>query len=382
MGDRLEGRLRRKLYKSPPPSNSSSSHQTFLLDDEVASSTDLARISAFMNQIHLSSTTLSDDSRKHVLSHPLIRSPSPEQVPFALNPSVVTVVPSQQPVSPFFPETLDGNTGYGYGAHNTLYDSYMRTAVDPMHVLGPTLSCPNSDSSAESSAMPRSSVNPHPPSKKPVSRSHSTSHIIRRWSMLHVPDETLAVELEQFRRITKIRQRRKSDKARSSYSHCNTLDQFTTTPLAADPDQFQFPAKDDSLASDGTHVDTALSGAFVYGGPELPQKFWLADEEEDTRSDEDDISDPSDDDSDIPEDDPQTPLDVEDHQEQAWKVAREVLFRCRELVRTEKAHFSKLVQLKDGQVIVSLSPLLYLSDRSVRSADFDTTAIFTYVISS
>ena len=174
--------------------------------------------------------------------------------------------------------------------------------------------------------------------------------------MLHVPDETLAVELEQFRRITRIRQRKKSDKAKSSPTQCNTLDQSGASPLGADPDQIHFPTNDDCPPADGTHVDAALSGAFVYGGPGLRQKFWLVDDDEDdARSDEDDISDPSDYDSDTPEDDPQTPPDVEEHQEQAWKVAREVLFCCRELVRTEKAYFSKLVQLKDGQVILSLS---------------------------
>lgn len=170
-----------------------------------------------------------------------------------------------------------------------------------------------------------------------------------------MPDETLAVELEQLRRITRIRQRRKSDKAKSSFTHCNTLDQhqFGASPLGVGPDQIRFPTKDDCFSNDGTHVDATLSGAFVYGGPELRQKFWLVDdEEEDARSDEDDISDPSDDESDIPEDDPQTPPDVEEHQEQAWKLAREVLFCCRELVRTEKTYFSKLVQLKDGQVIL------------------------------
>ena len=311
-----------------------------------------------MNQIHRSSTPLSDDSRKHVLSQPLIRSPSPEQVPFALNSSVVTVVPSQQPVSPFFPESLDGSALYGYGTHNALYDSYMRTAIDPIHVPDPTISCPNSHSSAESSTMARSPANLHSRSKKSVSRSASTSHIIRRWSMLHVPDETLAVELEQLRRITRIKQRRKSDKVKSSPGHYNTVDQLGALSLGAGQDQIRFPTTDDHFANDGTHVDATLSGAFVYGGPELRQKFWLVDDDdEDARSDEDDISDgpPSDDDSDTPEDGPQTPPDVEEHQEQAWKVAREVLFCCRELVRTEKAYFSKLVQLKDGQVIISLS---------------------------
>jgi hypothetical protein len=202
--------------------------------------------------------------------------------------------------------------------------------------------------------------------------------------MLHVPDETLAVELEQFRRITKIRQRRKSDKVKSSFSHCNTLDQFSASPLGADPDQIQFPTNDCDFPGEGTHVDAALSGAFVYGGPELRQRFWLADdEEEDARSDEDDISDPSDYDSDTPEDDPQTPPDAEEHQEQAWKVAREVLFCCRELVRTEKAYFSKLVQLKNGQVIFSLSFFCSdLSHHSIRSADPDTTPFYPYVISA
>ena len=355
MGDRPDGRHRRKLYKSPPPSSAPPFHQTFLLDDEAASSTDLARISAFMNQIYLSNPPLSDDSRKHVLSRPLIRSPSPEQPPFALNPSAVTVVPSQRTVSPFYPETFDGSAEYGYGTHNTLYDSYMRTAIDPMHVPDPPLSCPNSHSSAESSTMARSPTDLHLRSKKPVSRSASTSHIIRRWSMLHVPDETLAVELEQLRRITRIRQRKKSDKAATSFTRCQTSGQFSVSPLDPDSDQIRFPAKDDYSSNDGAHADATLSGAFVYGGPGLRQKFWLVDDdEEDTRSDEDDISDVSDDDSDTPEDidDPQTPPDVEEHQEQAWKLAREALFCCRELVRTEKTYFSKLVQLKDGQVIL------------------------------
>ena len=360
MGDQLGGRPRRKLYKPPPPSSSSSFHKNPLLDNEVASSTDLARISAFMNQIHRTTTPLSDDSKKHVLSHPLIRSHSPEQVSFALNPSALTVGPAQQPLSPFYPETLDGNTLYGYGTHNALYDSYMRTAIEPMHVPDPTISCPNSHSSAESSAIARSPANPHSRSKKPVSKSASTSHIIRRCSMLHVPDETLAVELEQFRRITRIKQRRRSDKARSSFSHCNTLDQLSASPLGARQDQIRFPAEDDYFPNDETHVDATLSGAFVYGGPGLRQRFWLVDDdEEDARSDEEDISDPSDDDSDTPEDDPQTPPDAEEHQEQAWKVAREALFCCRELVRTEKAYFSKLVQLKDGQVNIQCSSFFF-----------------------
>lgn len=352
MGDRLGGRQRRKLYKPPPLPGWSPFHQNSLLDDVNASSTDLARISAFMNHIHHPSPPLSDDSRKHFLSHPLIRSPSPEPVPFALNPSVVTVVPSQQPLAPFFPENLEGNTGYGYGAQNALYDSYMRTAVNPMHVLDPSLSCPNSHSSAESSTIARSPANLYSQSKKPVSRSTSTSHIIRRWSMLHVPDETLALELEQLRRITRIRQRRKSDKTKSSSTHCGTFEQPSASFYCAGSDQIRFPIRDDDFTNDETNANATLSGAFVYGGPDLSQRFWLADDDEDARSDEYDISDVSDDDSDTPEDDPQTPPDVEEHQEQAWKLAREALFCCRELVRTEKMYFSKLVQLKDGQVIL------------------------------
>jgi len=168
-----------------------------------------------------------------------------------------------------------------------------------------------------------------------------------------VPDEILAVELEHLRRITRIRQRRKSDKAKSSFAYYNTLEPLCVSPLGTDPDQIRFPTNEDYFAYDGTHADATLSGAFVYGGPGLRQRFWLADDDEDEyRSDEDDISDSSDDDSDTPEDDPQTPPDTEVHQEQAWKVARKALFCCRELVRTEKAYFSKLVQLKDGQVIV------------------------------
>lgn len=168
-----------------------------------------------------------------------------------------------------------------------------------------------------------------------------------------MPDETLAVELEQLRRITRIRQRKKSDKARSSFTRCNTLDQLSASPSGAVLNRIRFPTKEDYFTHDPTHADATLSGAFVYGGPDLRQKFWLADDDDDeARSDEDDFSDVSDDDSDTPEDDPQTPPDIEDHQEQAWKVARKALFCCRELVRTEKAYFSKLVQLKDGQVIL------------------------------
>ena len=168
-----------------------------------------------------------------------------------------------------------------------------------------------------------------------------------------MPDETLAVELEQLRRITRIRQRRKSDKAKSSFTRSNTLEQLSASPLGALPNRIRFPTKDDYFTHDPTHADATLSGAFVYGGPDLRQKFWLADDDDDeARSDEDDLSDVSDDDSDTPEDDLQTPPDIEDHQEQAWKVARKALFCCRELVRTEKAYFSKLVQLKDGQVIL------------------------------
>lgn len=355
MGDRRGGRLRRKLYKPPPTSSWFPFHQNPLLDDEVASSTDLARIIAYMNQFHRPNSPLPDDSRKHVLSPPFIRSPSPEQIPFALNPSVVTVVPTQPPVPSFDPTTLDGYTGYGYGAQNALYDSYMRTAVNPIHVPDPPLSCPNSHSSAESSTMARSPTNLHSQSKKSVSRSASTSHIIRRWSMLHVPDEILAVELEQLRRITRMRQRRKSDKAKSSFTRCNTLEQPGASPPGTASGQIQFPTEEDYFVHDPTHADATLSGAFVYGGPDLRQKFWLADDDdEEARSDEDDASDASDDDSDTPEDDLQTPPDIEDHQEQAWKVARKALFCCRELVRTEKAYFSRLVQLKDGQVILSV----------------------------
>jgi len=345
------GRQRRKLYKPPPPSSSFPFHQNFLLNDVAASSTDLARISAYMNRLHRSSPALSDDPRKRVLSNPFIRSPSPEQIPFALNPSAVTVVPCPPPVPHCYPATLDGYIGYGYGTDNALYDSYMRTAVDPIHVPDPSLSCPNSHSSAESSTMARSPTNLHSRSKKSISRSASTSHIIRRWSMLHVPDEILALELEQLRRITRIKQRRKSDKAKSSFTHWVTLEQPSASPFR---DQVRFPTKEDYFIHDPTHADATLSGAFVYGGPGLRQKFWLADDDDDDegRSDEDDISDVSDDDSDTPEDDLQTPPDIEDHQERAWKVARKALFCCRELVRTEKTYFSKLVQLKDGQVIV------------------------------
>jgi hypothetical protein len=166
--------------------------------------------------------------------------------------------------------------------------------------------------------------------------------------MLHVPDETLAVELDQLRRITKMRQRRKSDKAKSTFTLCHAQE-----PLDSAPDQIRFPTKEDYFTYDETHADATLSGAFVYGGPGLRQRFWLADDdEEEVQSDEDDISDPSDDESDTPDDDLKTPPDTEEHQEQAWKVARKALFCCRELVRTEKTYFSKLVQLKDGQVII------------------------------
>jgi len=166
-----------------------------------------------------------------------------------------------------------------------------------------------------------------------------------------VPDETLALELEQLRRITRLRQRRKSDKAKF-FTRCNTLE-LSASPPGAISDRIRFPTKDDYFSHDPTHADATLSGAFVYGGPDLRQKFWLADDDDDeARSDEDYLSDASDDDSDAPEDDLQTPPDIEDHQEQAWKVARKALFCCRELVRTEKAYFSKLVQLKDGQVIL------------------------------
>lgn len=187
-----------------------------------------------------------------------------------------------------------------------------------------------------------------------------------------MPDETLAVELEQLRRITRIRQRRKSDKAKSSFTCCSTLEE-RTAPLGAPTDQVRFPTKDEYFAHDGAHADATLSGAFVYGGPDLRQKFWLVDDDdEDIRSDEDDISDPSDDESDTPEDDPQTPSDIEEHHEQAWKVAREALFCCRELVRTEKSYFSKLVQLKDGQtltpppsLLTSYIPALILASNSL-----------------
>lgn len=367
MGDRQRGRLKRKLYKPPPPSNQFPFLQNSLLNDQVASSTDLARISAYMNQFHRPSPPVSHNSRKHVLSHPFIRSPSPEQIPFTLNPSAVTVVPAQPPVSPFYPATLDGYTAYGYGAHGALYDSYMRTAVDPIHVPDPPLSCPNSHSSAESSTMAQSPTNLQFRSKKSVSRSTSTSHIIRRWSMLHVPDETLAVELEQLRRVTRIRKRKRSDKAKTSFTHRSTFE-LGASPSCAVPDHVRFPTEEDYFTYDSIHADATLSGAFVYGGPELRQKFWLADDEdEDGRSDDDDISDVSYDDSDNPEDDIQTPPDIDDHQEQAWKVARKALFRCRELVRTEKDYFSKLVQLKDGQVIIIFSSFLFsLSDHSIR----------------
>lgn len=381
MGDRLGGRQRRKLYKLPPPSVGFPFLQTPLLDDAAASSTDLARISAYMNQIHRPTPPL---SRKRSLSQPFIRSPSPEQIPFALSPSVVTVVPSQPPIPPpFYPATLDGYTWYGYGTNNVLYDSYMRSAADPSHTPDPPLSCPNSHSSAESSTMPRSPTNLHPSgSKKFLSASASTSNIIRRWSMLHVPDETLALELEHLRRVTRMKQRRKSDKAKSTFTQYDTVEQLSASPLDCVQDQIRFPTKEDYLAHDETHAEATLSGAFVYGGPGLRQRFWLADDdEEDGRSDEYDISDPSDDDSDIPEDDLQTPSDTEDHQEQAWKVARKALFCCRELVQTEKTYFSKLVQLKDGQV--NLFVPHHSSNFSLLICkDFDAATVTSHVIPS
>ena len=167
-----------------------------------------------------------------------------------------------------------------------------------------------------------------------------------------MPDETLSVELEHFRRITRMKQRRKSDKARSTFTHCDTREPRSASPFDPIHDQVRFPTKEEHFAHDETHADTdaTLSGAFVYGGPGLRQRFWLADDDEESRSDEYDISDASDDDSDTPEDELQTPPDTDDHQEQAWKVARKALFCCRELVQTEKTYFSKLVQLKDGQV--------------------------------
>jgi len=171
-----------------------------------------------------------------------------------------------------------------------------------------------------------------------------------------VPDETLSVELEHLRRITRMKQRRKSDKARSTFSHYDTRE-----PLIQD--QIRFPPKEEDFAHDETHTDAdaTLSGAFVYGGPGLRQRFWLVDDdEEESRSDEYDISDASDDDSDTPEDELQTPPDTDDHQEQAWKVARKALFCCRELVQTEKTYFSKLVQLKDGQVNI-FAPITFFN---------------------
>jgi len=379
MGDRQGGRHRRKLYKLPPPPAGFPFPQTPLLDDEAASSTDLARISAYMNHIHRPGPPLAENPRKLAISQPFIRSSSPEQIPF--NPSLVTVAPSQPPVQPFYPTPLDGYAGYGYGAHNALYDSYMRTAADPTHVPDPSLSCPNSNSSAESSTMARSPTNLHARSKKSVSGSASTSHIIRRWTMLHVPDETLSVELEHLRRITRIKQRRKSDKAKPTFTHCDTLG---ASPFDAVQDQLWFPTKEDHFTYDETHADATLSGAFVYGGPGLRQRFWLADDDdEEARSDEYDISDASDDDSDIPEDELQTPPDTDDHQEQAWKVARKALFCCRELVQTEKTYFSKLVQFKDGQVNIFASHHSFrFVSLSVRCEDSNSTTVAPHIISS
>ena len=206
-----------------------------------------------MNQIHRPTLPHPDDARKHYLSNPFIRSPSPEQILFT--PSVVTVLPNQPTLPPFYPATLDGHTGYGYGTHNALYDSYMRTAAGPMHVPSPPLSCPNSHSSAESSTLARLLTNLHSRSKKSVSKSASTSHIIRPWSTLHVPDETLAVELDQLRHITRIQQQRQSDKAKSTFAHYNTPEPLSVSPSNAVQDRARFPSQEDCFNHDGTHAN-------------------------------------------------------------------------------------------------------------------------------
>jgi hypothetical protein len=147
---------------------------------------------------------------------------------------------------------------------------------------------------------------------------------MRRWSLLEIPDEVLAVEFEEVRRATELRNRKRSLKTKSD-NH--------------------------SQASSPAEGKMYTPGAFVYGGPSSGHRFWLGGDDDDG-SDDDRRSDASEADWDVLEhDDPSTKGgEGEEQDEQDWKRSRRALFCCRELIRTEKSYLARLIQLLDRKV--------------------------------
>jgi hypothetical protein len=167
-----------------------------------------------------------------------------------------------------------------------------------------------------------------PPTQKQKQSNRSQgANLMRRWSLLEIPDEVLAVEFEEVRRVTKLKERRRSFKAKSENHMLHSsslLEEKTYTP-----------------------------GAFVYGGPTCGQKFWLGCDDEDA-SDDDRKSKRSEGDWECVEDDDPGINGNEEQEERGWKRTRRALFCCRELIRTEKNYFTRLVQLLDGKVYFSM----------------------------
>lgn len=151
----------------------------------------------------------------------------------------------------------------------------------------------------------------------------SGANLMRRWSLLEVPDEVLAVELEEMRRVTKIKERKRTYRAKSENHHHGSFQAQQVPRLYS-------------------------SGAFVYGGPVSGQKFWLGDDDDD--DDDESGDDVGSEGSDVEEGWNGEELDTMEQEEEDWKRTRRALFCCRELIRTEKSYSARLVQLRDGQV--------------------------------
>jgi hypothetical protein len=145
-------------------------------------------------------------------------------------------------------------------------------------------------------------------------------NLMRRWSHLEIPDEVLAVELDEMRRVNRIKERKRSNRAQSeNHNHSSFQTQDVPSPYSP--------------------------GAFVYGGPPSGHRFWVGDY--------DDVSD--DDESDVGSEDGWKEDSMMDQEEEDWKKTRRALFCCRELIRTEKSYSVRLLQLLDGNVSCVLS---------------------------
>lgn len=184
-------------------------------------------------------------------------------------------------------------------------------AIDPIRTLSPM------DFHSDEVGMHDYARGSHQPARK--KGTGSGANLMRRWSLLEVPDEVLAVELEEMRRVTKIKERRRTYRAKSENHHSSFQTQEVTRPYSP--------------------------GAFVYGGPVNGHRFWLGDDDDDA-SDDDAQSDGSD----IEESWDLEELGVMEQEEEDWKRTRRALFCCRELIRTEKSYSARLLQLLHGQV--------------------------------